>query len=437
MPEIVSCPHFPRCTGCTAIGVDYANQLAAKLRAFRRTLTASELTTIQADAVDSITPSPAPRNYRNRAKLVPHRPVTIIRRRSPAPSQSSRGAGGGPASGPVTLGLYQTGSHEVVDISDCPVQLDSVNRVVEIIRIGIDSCGVDLYDEFTHRGDLRFVSVRAGERTGQVLVGLVTRGRSCRGLDELARYIMARDEHVIGVVQNINHDRGNVIFGPTDRTIAGRDVLEEIVCGRPIRLGLTSFFQVNTAVAESAYRAIQSSLTDRHRPHAAPSHTKIALLDLYSGVGVIGLLLADAVDRVVSVESDAHANALARASASHNKCDNIEHREGLVEDVLADIVERLRRDHGSDMTIVAAVNPSRRGLDPRVVETFADVKLQRIAYLSCAPDTLMRDLARFEGHGYRVSRIELFDMFPQTPQIETLALIEREPIDRRAGDGQP
>ncbi len=433
MAEIASCPHFPRCTGCTAIGVDYAIQLATKLQAFRRTLAASKLRTVQADAVESITRSPTPHHYRNRVKLVPRESVTIIRRSMSAAAKSSRAA----TTGSVSLGLYESGSHDVVDIPTCPVQLESINRVVEVVRRGLDSCRVDLYDERTHRGSLRFVSVRAGQHTGQVLVGLVTRDPSYHALSKLARYIMTQDEDVVGVVQNINPHRSNVIFGRTDHTVAGCGVLEEVVCGVPIRLGLTSFFQVNTSVAELAYRAIRSNLLDRPGCNGTPSPAKTALLDLYSGVGVIGLLLADAVHRVVSVESDMHANSLARASAALNKCDNIEHREGLVEDVVTDIVGRLRRDHGRDTDIVAAVNPPRRGLDTRVVESLADAGVRRIAYLSCAPDTLMRDLARFEKRGYCVRHIELFDMFPQTPKTETLAIVDRESPDLGGGGIEP
>ena len=389
----LSCPHHPACSGCSAIGVAYEDQLRAKMEAVRAVLDRAEVDVVRELGIRSIVAGPKIAAYRNRAKLVP--------------AQSDEG---------IALGLYRAGSHEVLDIPGCPVQRDAINRVVEVIREGIVSAGVRLYDEITHDGDLRFVCVREGVATGELLVCLVTRDESFPGGAELARFIMDRDNGVVGVVQNVNPAKGNVIFGPISKTIAGRDFVTEVVCDVRIRLGATSFFQVNTAVAERAYRAILDGLAIRPGDMVA---------DLYCGVGVIGLIAARRGARVVGIESDAGAIELARQSASANGIERADFRVGRVEDEVANLFGAASNADGPGPRTHVVVNPPRRGLDAAIVEAITDAHPARVAYLSCQPRTLVRDLDRFAKAGYRPISVELFDMFPHTDQVETLVILER------------
>jgi len=389
----LSCPHYPACSGCSAIGVAYEDQLRAKMQAVRLVLDRAEVDVVRDVAIRSIVAGPEIAAYRNRAKLVPAR--------------SGEG---------IALGLYRAGSHEVLDIPGCPVQRDAINRVVEVVREGIVASGVRLYDEITHDGDLRFVCVREGTATGELLVCLVTRDGTFPGGADLARFIMAGGHGVVGVVQNVNPAKGNVIFGPTGKTIAGRDFIEEVVCDVRIRLGATSFFQVNTAVAERAYRAIFDGLAIRPGDMVA---------DLYCGVGVIGLIATGRGARVVGIESDAGAIELARQSASVNGIEGADFRVGRVEDDLANLFDAADDVDGKGRRTHVVVNPPRRGLDAATVKTIARAHPERVAYLSCQPRTLVRDLDRFVMAGYRPISVELFDMFPHTDQVETLAIIER------------
>jgi len=192
--------------------------------------------------------------------------------------------------------------------------------------------------------------------------------------------------------------------------------LEEVVCGVRVRLGLTSFFQVNTAVAEKAYEAIVRSLEPNN---------DMTLLDLYSGVGAVGLIASSHVRRVIAIEEVTEAIELAGAGAHLNDIHNVEFKQGFVEERLPSLAADLRRGGVSRDRVSAVVNPPRGGLDAGVVRTLLEIAPQRIAYLSCSPMTLIRDLGRFLDGGYRVRHVELFDMFPQTEQVETLAVLER------------
>lgn len=202
----------------------------------------------------------------------------------------------------IKLGLYRAGSHDVIDIPGCPVHMKGLNHAIEVIREGLGECDICLYDEVAHTGDLRFITLRQGVATAELLIGFVTRNRDFPGGDRLTRFVMDRCRNVVGVVQNINPEKGNVIFGPTNRLLAGRNHLEEIVCGVRVRLGLTSFFQVNTAVAEKAYEAIVRSLEPDN---------DMTLLDLYSGVGAIGLIASSHVRRIMAIEEVPEAIELA------------------------------------------------------------------------------------------------------------------------------
>ena len=495
MTETLLCKHFPACSGCGSIGTPYTEQLAAKLRAVRDVFAKAGLTDFDPASIQRITPSPLTAGYRNRVKLVPSiEPAT--NRNRPDPSvrghrdqeaagwhQNPGRQGGAPVheeDGGInlksarSLGLYRAGTHEVVDIPGCPVQGDAINRVVEAIRAGLSRFDVQLYDEVAHHGDLRFVTVRQGSGTGEMLVGFVTREDAFPGGDALAEFLMERGQGVVGVVQNVNPEKGNVIFGRTSRRLAGRDFLEEIVCGVRIRLGVTSFFQINTQVAEAAYRAmvrylisadsagrvdegeektadpcveagasdppqpslvqggeekgggdsVDSDLADSAAVGDAP-HARTTLLDLYAGVGTIGLVAARNVRNVIGIEEVAEAVEHAGCAAAANGIANVRFEQGRVERRLSSLVNELRAKGVGPDEMAVAVNPPRKGLAGGVGDMLTAASPERIAYLSCNPVTLARDLVRFERGGYRVARVELFDMFPQTEQVETLAMLTR------------
>ncbi len=408
MTQETACSQFPACSGCSAIGRPYDEQLAEKLQRVRQLFADAALPEFDSRFITRITPSPDAAGYRNRVKLVPRR----VGGDAITDAEDDLVVG----AGHIKLGLYRAGSHDVVDIPGCPVQMAGVNEVVEAVREGIDTCSISLYDETTCAGDLRFVTVRQGAATGELLVGFVTLASDFPGGDKLASFVTSRCSGVVGVLQNVNPAQGNVIFGDASRLISGRAYLHEAVCGVRLRLGLTSFFQVNTGVAELAYSALVRGLLLDHR---------VTFLDLYSGVGAIGLAAAGSVHRVVGIEEVAEAVDFARDAANDNAVSNVEFRTGLVEDRLPELVNELRRMGVNTGRLVVAVNPPRKGLDPKVLSMLRRMGSVRLAYLSCSPPTLIRDLAVFMEKDYRVRQVELFDMFPQTDQVETLVILEK------------
>ncbi|MCH7993520.1 MAG: 23S rRNA (uracil(1939)-C(5))-methyltransferase RlmD, partial [Planctomycetes bacterium] len=332
MESVVSCQWFPACSGCSAIGMSYGEQLATKLEQVRQLFVEAGIPGFDVDRMTKIHPSERVSGYRNRVRLVPayKSPRSEVNRNSPSPTGGATTKGDG-----IALGLYREDSHVVVDIPQCPVHTAEINRVLEDIRSGIESAGLRIYDESTHRGDLRFVTVRQGINTGELLVGLVTRTDSRAGVQEVADHIVSRNAKVEGVLQNINPRPGNVVFGAKTTLLTGREYLEELVCDVRIRLGLTSFFQVNTGVAEQAYRAIQDGLM---------LSADDVLLDLYCGVGSIGLTTARHVSKVIGIEEVGEAVHFAIDAARANGIRNAEFQVGKVEDRLPRLVKHLQRE---------------------------------------------------------------------------------------------
>jgi 23S rRNA (uracil1939-C5)-methyltransferase len=228
----------------------------------------------------------------------------------------------------------------------------------------------------------------------------------------LARRFRAARPEVMGVVEHENRSRGNAIFadaaGENERLLDGAGEIEDQVdvAGRPVRLLLApgAFFQANREVAALAYAAIADALAIQ------PTER---VVDAYCGVGGIALTLARDAAEVIGIESHAGAVAGATASARLNGITNARFVAGDAAQALGQI----------DRADVVVLNPPRKGCAPGLLSQLARLAPRAIAYLSCDPETLARDLALLATHGYRARAITPFDMLPHTPHIEALAVL--------------
>src|SRR6185369_3068621 len=334
--------------------------------------------------------SPRPLGYRNRSKLV-------------------CAHGDGPGRARLVLGAFAPRSHRVVDLSGCRIAEPPLDDVAAALRAIADDAGVVPYDERALTGDLRHVVLRVSQR-GQVLATLVTAARrwpagAVTG-DELAARLCAERPEVVGVVQNVNPSRGNAIYGAEEVTLAGQATLEDTVGAVRVRLSSRSFFQANRDVAALAYEAIAAAL--------APSRAD-RVVDAYAGAGAIALTLARAAGEVQVIGIEEHAGAVedAAASASLNGLGNARFLAG-------DAGARLREIDRADAVVL---NPPRKGCDAAVLAEVVRLAPRRIAYLSCEPRTLARDLDHLAARGHRATALAPFDMLPHTPHIEVLAVI--------------
>jgi 23S rRNA (uracil1939-C5)-methyltransferase len=375
-----ACAAYGSCGGCVLEHLDVAAQRAWKESRVRRALARHAAL---ADVVVAPTvASPRDLGYRNRSKLV---------------------AAG--ARGRVVLGAFAPRSHDVIDLAGCRIAEAPLDDVAAAATRLANTAGVAPYDERTLTGDLRHVVLRVNS-VGHVLAILVTTRPQAAGLLELAQALRAVRPEIVGVVQNVNPTRGNAIFGDETRPLDGATTLEERVGDVRLRLSPGAFFQANRDVAALAYAAIAREVGVRAGEH---------VVDAYGGVGGIALTLAPAAADVLGIEEHAAATADAVASAALNGVTNARFVTGDVTTHLRDV---LRAD-------VVVVNPPRKGCSDAAVTEIARLHPRVVAYLSCDPDTLARDLAALVERRHRIRSVTPFDMMPHTPHVEALAILDR------------
>ncbi|HEY3193508.1 MAG TPA: 23S rRNA (uracil(1939)-C(5))-methyltransferase RlmD [Solirubrobacterales bacterium] len=301
----------------------------------------------------------------------------------------------GERDGELVLGFHARGRWDlIVDADDCQLASGRNNARRNELRDWARALGLSAYDRRERRGVLRNLVIREGRRTGQLQSRLVTSEA------EIPRPPV--DLHTIV------EGTGDGTDGPTGAL--GAEYLEEELCGLRFRISHRAFFQTNTEMAERLYgiAAGMAGLTGSER-----------VFDLFCGIGTLGLTLAPRASEVWGIEIVEDAIADAEQNARLNGIGNVRFRAG---DARKEI--RPLRDEAGQPDLVV-VDPPRAGLSKKVVRRLIECEAQRIVYVSCNPTTLAPNAAQLGEAGYRLRRVRPVDMFPQTPHIECVALLER------------
>ncbi|RMF63785.1 MAG: 23S rRNA (uracil(1939)-C(5))-methyltransferase RlmD, partial [Cyanobacteria bacterium J069] len=311
-------------------------------------------------------------------------------------------------SGQVRAGYYQKGSHQLVNLNQCPIQDARLNPLLAEVKQDIQTQGWSIYDERQHRGKLRHLGLRIGRHTGEMLLTLVSAETGLVGLAEQAEAWLQRYPDLVGVALNLNPAQTNVIFGAETRCIAGRNYLREVFAGLEFQIQPTTFFQVNTEQAEVMLAAIATELNLQGDE---------VFVDAYCGIGTFTLPLAKQVKQAIGIELHPDSIQQAWTNAYQNDIANVMFQAGTVEELLPKLEAQ---------PDVVLLDPPRKGCDASVLETLLLLEPRRIVYVSCNPATLARDLKRLcAGDAYRLTRAQPVDFFPQTPHVECVAFLER------------
>jgi 23S rRNA (uracil1939-C5)-methyltransferase len=308
------------------------------------------------------------------------------------------------------IGIYKRWSHDIVPLQDCPLHHPLLNRIAKATAEGIRKGKVPIYHQQTGNGFLRYLAVRVAEATNEALVVLVTGQRSYNELHHLAAYLQREVPEIAVVAQNINPSSGNVVFGQHDHFQTKRHHIIETIGHIKLQLSPRSFFQVNTAGAACIYQHVADwlALTGKER-----------VLDIYSGVGGIGLYLARNSVSVTGLEEVEPAVEDAEKNARLNRLTNCRFLAGDASSLIAELI-----DQGEHFDRVV-VNPPRSGCSTTVLDAIIKLAPPRMAYVSCNPDSLARDLLHLVQHGFQVVSVQPVDMFPQTPHVECVAMVQR------------
>ncbi len=308
--------------------------------------------------------------------------------------------------GQLATGFYKKNSHDLVPIEDFYIQDPVIDQAIKVVRDILQRFQVRGYNEEKNEGQLRHIIIRRGHYSHEMMVVLVTRKEKFFKSKEIAEAIHEELSEVVSVIQNINEEKTNVILGDKEKVLYGRDYIEDQLLGKTYRISAKSFYQVNTQQAEYLYQtAIEFAELDK----------KDIVIDAYSGIGTIGLSLADRVDKVYGMEVIPEAIEDAQFNALNNKIENVHYEVGKAEKVMKKWQEK-----GIKPSVIV-VDPPRKGLDHHFIESAIEMSPERIVYISCNPATFARDAKLFAEAGYAVKKVQPVDLFPQTHHIELVA----------------
>ena len=389
----VDCPVAGPCGVCSLRHLDYAAELRAKqesvLDAFRR------IGGLEVPVLD-ILPSPEVDRYRNKVQF----PVGVDKNCVPC------------------IGFYAGRTHRIVPCPDCKLQPGVLNEIGNALCAFFAQQGIRPYDEQSGKGLVRHIFLRRGAHSGQIMVCLVCTRTKLPHAEQLCTALRGQFPAISTILLNVNAKNTNVILGSENHILYGPGYIEDTLCGVPVRLGPLSFYQVNTLAAERLYgvAAQYAQLT--------PDDT---LLDLYCGMGTIGLSMAEQCRELIGVEIVPEAIESAKANAA---------RMG---EAVAAKSRFFCADAGQAATQLAAeglhpdivmLDPPRKGCDEATLSAVVRMAPRRVVYVSCNPATAARDAAWLEKNGYHTEKVQPVDLFPRTKHCEAVLLLTKLNVDR-------
>lgn len=390
----VDCAVAGPCGGCSLRHLDYTAELRAKQEnvtdAFRR------IGGLDVPVLD-ICPSPEVDRYRNKVQF----PVGLDKNGNPC------------------IGFYAGRTHRIVPCPDCKLQPGVLNDIGNALCRFFAENGIQPYNEETGRGLVRHIFLRRGAHSGQIMVCLVCTRPNLPHADALCTRLREQFADIATILLNVNSKNTNVILGTETHTLYGPGYIEDTLCGVPVQLGPLSFYQVNTLAAERLYgiAAQYAQLTPDD-----------LLLDLYCGMGTIGLSMVDHCRELVGVEIVPEAIESAKANAA---------RMG---DAVAAKSCFFCADAGQAATRLAAeglhpdvvmLDPPRKGCDEATLSAVVRMAPRRIVYVSCNPATAARDAAWLEQNGYHAEKVQPVDLFPRTKHCECVIALSKGEIDSK------
>lgn len=380
------CPVFDTCGGCQIQHLSYEGQMTFKQKLVRDAIT--RIGKLPEVPVHPVKGMEDPWRYRNKSQI-------------PFGTQD----------GKVVAGFYQPRSHDIADTDTCLIQTPEADAIMVALKKNLIEIGIEPYEEATHRGMLRHVVVRKARATGEIMVVLVTKKKKFSQAQRAIELIQTTVPEVTSIVQNINHEKTNVIFGDETLTLWGKNVIEDRIGDVRFEISARSFYQVNPIQTEVLYgqALAYAQLTGEE-----------TVIDAYCGIGTISLFLAQQAKFVMGVEIVPQAIEDAKRNAELNGLTNTLFEAGPAEQVIPRWYKEGKKAN------VLVVDPPRKGCDEQLLHTILKQRPTRVVYVSCNPATLARDLRILEDGGYRTKEVQPVDMFPQSTHCEAVAWLELE-----------
>ena len=379
------CPVADKCGGCSWINKPYVEQLKNKEKQLKELLAPF-------CKVEGVIPMEHPEHYRNKVHAVfgENRYHDTI------------------------SGIYEQKSHRIVPVDSCLIENANADEIIVSIRGLLKSFHIRPYNEDTGYGLLRHVLIRTGHVTGQIMVVLVLASPILPSKNNFVKALLKLHPEITTVVINVNNRNTSMVLGDKEHVIYGKGYIEDELCGKRFRISPRSFYQVNPVQTEILYgKALEyAGLTGKE-----------TVVDAYCGTGTIGMIASDKAAKVIGVELNADAVRDARNNAKANQIRNIQFYQNDAGKFLVEMAGQ-----GAKVDVVL-MDPPRSGSTEEFMNSVAQIGPERIVYVSCNPETLVRDLKYFKKKGYRVSKGVGVDMFPFTEHVETVVLLSHKKPD--------
>lgn len=317
----------------------------------------------------------------------------------------------GKIGGRTVAGFYATKSHNILPADGCLLQPPVFSDIVKAICAFCDEKNIATYDEQSGRGLLRHIYLRVGAVTGQIMVCLVINSDKFPCANELCDRLTLDFPAVASVMLSHNTKNTNVVLGDRYTTLFGTPYIEDVLCGLRFRIAPDAFYQVNHDGAELLY-GIGAEKADLQGNET--------ILDLYCGIGTIGMSMADKARSLIGIEIVPAAVECAKQNAATNGLGNATF-------VCADAgdPETLLACLGDTTPDLIVLDPPRKGSTNELIDALAARNIRRVVYISCDADTLARDCVRFRENGYEIGTVTPVDMFPRTGHVENVVCLTR------------
>lgn len=415
------CRNYGICGGCSYQTLSYDNQLRLKSNQVKKLLDSVITNDYE---YEGILGSPAEWGTRNKMEF--------------AFGDSYKG-------GPMALGLHKKRHfHDILYTDDCKIVNDDFNKILRCVFEHFNSRDISFYNKNMHRGYLRHLLVRRAVKTGEILVALETSSdfitnsaKNAMEMDSIRDFLLSAnayydknaeqgneenailsemveklnemnlDGRIAGIIHLINNEISDDVKCERSEVLFGREYINEELLGLKFKITTFSFFQTNSLGAEILYSKI--------REYVGEGNNRI-VYDLYSGTGTIGQIISPVAKRVIGIEIVEEAVVAANENARLNGLMNAEFLAGDVFKVLDKLKEK------PDFIVL---DPPRDGVSPKALKKILSYGVNGIVYVACKPTSLVRDIPEFEASGYKVEKVCLCDMFPETLHVETIALIQK------------
>lgn len=316
--------------------------------------------------------------------------------------------------GRIISGMYAVNSHKIIDIEKCIIQDPIADSILDTIGRIMEKYKMEPYNEDTGKGFLRHVLIRTGHSTKEVMVVLVTSHHVFNGKKNFVKILTKKHPEIKTIVLNVNNKKTSMVLGDTESNMYGRGFIEDVLCGMRFRISSKSFYQINPKQTEILYeKAIEMAEFKGHE----------RIIDAYSGIGTISLIVADKVKEVIGVEINNEGVKDAIKNAQNNNISNVYFHRADAGEFMVDLAMK------NEKIDAVIMDPPRAGSDEAFLASMCKLSPEKIIYISCNPETQAKDLEYLVENGYKVIKIQPVDMFPQTKHVEAVTLLVKKRSD--------